>query len=139
MKLLIVSLAALSLSGCASVIRGTEEQIAFTSEPSDAHVQLSNGLSCTHTPCDLKVSRKDEFTATFSKDGYRPEDVRVTTHVSGGGVAAGAGNIVAGGIIGIGVDAYDGANLDHEPNPGAAHLIPLASVKPARPSKVPVS
>ncbi len=139
MKVLIVSVCALGLGGCASVVRGTDEQIAFQSEPAGAHLQLSNGLSCSTTPCDLKVARKDEFTATFTKDGYQQQDIRVTTHVSGGGVAAGAGNVLAGGLIGVGVDAYNGANLDHQPNPVLAHMVATAPSKPGRPSKVPVS
>lgn len=113
------------------MVRGTEEQIAFQSEPTEARLSLSNGLSCPSTPCDLKVARKDDFTATFSKDGYKSESIRVTSHVSGSGVATGAGNIILGGVIGVGVDAYNGANLDHEPNPVVAHLAPTEPVPSA--------
>ena len=105
------------LGGYANVLRGTDEPIAFMSNPPSAAVSLSNGLQCPTTPCDLKISRKDEITATFTKPGYQPQSVRVTTHIAGGGVAAEAGNIIAGGIIGVGVDAYDATNLDHSPNP----------------------
>lgn len=139
MRSVLIFAVACSLGGCASVIRGTDEQIAFQSTPTDAHVSLSNGLSCPTTPCDLKIARKDDFTATFTKEGYRPESVRVTTHVSGNGVAAGAGNILAGGVIGVGVDAYNGANMDHEPNPVIVTLTPLEVAKPSRSRKPPIS
>lgn len=127
MRFVCLFLVACTLGGCASVIRGGDEQVAFVSNPAGASLALSNGLACPQTPCDLKLSRKDDFTATFSKQGYRPESVRVVSHVSGGGVAAGAGNIIAGGIIGVGVDAYTGANLDHSPNPVEVILAPAGS------------
>ena len=113
------------LGGCASIVRGSEEPITFQSEPAEAAVSLSNGLSCPSTPCEMKVARKDDFTATFTKPGYEPTSLRVVSHVSGTGAAVGAGNILAGGVIGIGVDAYNGANLDHEPNPVAVKLAPV--------------
>ncbi len=126
MRVAFLFLVVCTLGGCASVIRGGDEQVAFVSNPPGAGLALSNGLACPQTPCDLKISRKDDFTATFSKPGYRPESVRVVSHVSGGGVAVGAGNIIAGGIIGVGVDAYTGANLDHSPNPVEVILVPAA-------------
>ena len=119
-------------------VHGNDEAMAFNSIPAGAAVSLSNGLQCPSTPCDLKISRKDEFTATFTKDGFRPESVRVTTHVSGGGVAAGAGNILLGGAIGVGVDAYNGANLDHSPSPVDVTLQPV-QVGPVKRKGVPTS
>ncbi|MEL7487392.1 MAG: hypothetical protein AAGJ87_09290, partial [Pseudomonadota bacterium] len=44
-----------------------------------------------------------------------------------GGVTSGAGNVLAGGLIGIGVDAGTGANLDLRPNPMTATLAPEES------------
>ena len=132
LRLFIVGVA-FGLSGCASVVRGTDEQISFQSDPSGAQLALSTGLSCAQTPCELKVPRKDDFTATFSKAGYQPESTRVVSHVSGAGVGVGAGNLLVGGVIGIGVDAYTGANLDHIPNPVIVHLNPEPA--PAAPVK----
>jgi hypothetical protein len=37
-----------------------------------------------------------------------------------------AGNVLAGGVIGIGVDAYTGAAFDHTPNPVSVSLVPSA-------------
>lgn len=36
-----------------------------------------------------------------------------------------AGNILVGGLIGIGVDAVTGATLDHFPNPAVISLVPV--------------
>ena len=118
------------LGACASITRGTGEQVAFQSEPPGAEVKLSTGLGCPQTPCAFEVPRKDSFIATFTKAGYQPEQILVGTKVSGGGAAGMAGNLIAGGIVGAVVDASNGAQLDHDPNPVLAHLKPLRSVSP---------
>ncbi len=88
----------------------------FNSAPSEALMRTSTGLTCT-TPCTLKVGRKDEFIATFSKPGYVTQDVPIKTQVAGSGVAGVAGNVLVGGVIGVGVDVVSGASLDHCSNP----------------------
>lgn len=113
--LLPLALTGLVLSGCATVTRGNTEDVMFTSVPTGATVTTTNGFNCT-TPCSLKMKRKDKFVATF-KEGGKTRQVKVTTEVSGGGGTALAGNVLAGGIIGIGVDAATGASLNHVPNP----------------------
>lgn len=44
--------------------------------------------------------------------------------MSGKGAAGLAGNILVGGLIGVGVDAMTGATLDHSPNPALITLVP---------------
>ncbi|MEK6205036.1 MAG: hypothetical protein N2B02_05325, partial [Amylibacter sp.] len=44
-------LAAMSLTACATIIRGDSENIAFTSSPQGASVSTTTGIQCT-TPCD---------------------------------------------------------------------------------------
>src|SRR5215210_5654674 len=97
MRKMIVLAAAISLGGCASIVRGTGEQVAFQSNPEGAEVRLSTGLGCPATPCAFEVPRKDAFVATFAKASYRPEQIHVGTTVGGGGGAALAGNVLAGG------------------------------------------
>ena len=89
------------------------------------------GHVCT-TPCTLQFQRKDEFTITFSKPGYVPQDVAVTTRVAAGGAAGFAGNVVLGGLVGMGVDAATGSTLEHVPNPVAVTLEPVAGAPPRR-------
>jgi hypothetical protein len=72
------------------------------------------------------VSRKSEFVATFSKEGYESQDVMVQTRVAGSGVAGFAGNVLIGGVIGMGVDAATGSTLEHYPNPVTVSLAPMA-------------
>jgi hypothetical protein len=124
-SLLAILAGSLSLGACATVTRGTTEQITFDSEP-PAAMRTSTGLTCPTTPCTLQVDRKSEFVATFSKDGYESQDIMVQTRVAGSGAAGFAGNVLIGGLVGMGVDAATGATLEHFPNPVNASLAPLA-------------
>jgi hypothetical protein len=83
-------------------------------------VVTSHGYSCEATPCAIKMPRKSQFTATLTKPGYKAATITVSNKVKGGGGAAMAGNLLAGGIIGAGVDASNGSMLDLVPNP--AHV-----------------
>lgn len=117
-------LVAFTCSGCASVTRGWSEQVQITSNPAEAQARTSLGYACT-TPCTLQVNRKDEFSVVLSKDGFHSAEVPVITRVAGAGVAGFAGNVVLGGVVGMGVDAVSGATLEHYPNPVSATLTPL--------------
>ncbi len=55
--------------------------------------------------------------------------MQVGTRIANAGAAGFAGNVLVGGIIGMGVDAASGATLEHHPNPVVAVLQPVA---PAR-------
>jgi hypothetical protein len=76
------------------------------------------------------VSRKDEFSVTVSKPGYTDEVIQVKTQLAGAGAAGLVGNVIVGGVIGIGVDAVTGSTLEHVPNPVKAALQPLVQERP---------
>src|ERR1041384_7486836 len=126
--MVLVVLAPMGLGGCASVTRGWSEQLQINSQPEGAEVRTSLNQQCV-TPCTLTVQRKDEFSVSFAKPGYQPQTIQVGTRVAGGGAAGFAGNILVGGVIGMGVDAASGATLEHFPNPVVAVLQPVG---PAR-------
>src|SRR6266550_774297 len=94
-----VLVASVLLAGCATVTRGTRQTFKIESTPSQAKVELSNGESCV-TPCILKLKRKPGFNATFTKDGFETKTVKIDSELHGGGAAAGAGNLLLGGVIG---------------------------------------
>jgi len=116
--------AALVLCGCATVTRGTSDQVQMRSAPSGAVATASTGEICT-TPCAISVGRKDQFTVRFEKPGYIPQNVQVRTQASGAGEAAMAGNLIVGGLVGLATDASTGATLDHVPNPVSVTLKPV--------------
>ncbi|WP_374276041.1 translation initiation factor 2 [Brevundimonas sp.] len=114
--------AALSLSACATVTRGTNTAWEVTSVPTGAEVHTSNGFHCEATPCAIKMPRKSEFVATLTMDGYEPATITVTNKVGTGGGTAMAGNVLVGGLIGAVVDGSSGAMLDLTPNPATVTL-----------------
>ena len=119
---LVIALSALC-GACATVIRGTTDGVGFNSTPSGAEVHTSNGMGCV-TPCTLVIKKNEEFIATFEKPGFIPQQIPVSRQVVGGGVAATAGNVILGGVIGLGVDAATGAGFEHVPNPVSVVLQP---------------
>jgi hypothetical protein len=122
MRLCGVVIATLLLPACATVTRGTKQNFVIESTPAKAEVALSTGQKCT-TPCKLKLKRKDGFTATFTKAGYQPVNAEVKSKLATGGAAAGAGNVLMGGVIGAVVDGSNGSLNDLKPNPLKVELV----------------
>lgn len=115
--LLFISLIAPTLAGCGTIVRGTTETVTVNAVPMDAAIKTSNGRYCPRSPCTFEVDRKEAFTAFAEHPEYHPGSMEIKTKVSGEGAAGMAGNVLLGGVIGIGVDAATGATLDHYPNP----------------------
>lgn len=147
---------ALAAAGCATVARGTSEQIQFDTVPSGAEVRVTvnspfatsepqqpdapppQTLACV-TPCVLQVKRIDRLAVTMTKAGYETESFPITPQASGEGVGGSVlGNALIGGAIGLVVDSASGSMLDHCPNPVRVTLravpgIPAAQRGRARP------
>src|SRR5258708_39914329 len=132
MRLLGVVALAAALGGCASVTRGTTENISISSTPSGAEATIS-GLevptACV-TPCAIVAKRSADITVSFAKEGFEPEVVQLTKEVPATGAVGFAGNIVAGGLVGMGGDAVTGAAQDHKPNPVIVTLNPIRRMAP---------
>lgn len=111
-----------ALSGCATVINGTSQDVQIASEPSGATVKLTNGTTCT-TPCEVNLKRRHDLRVDFTKEGYKPAYVLVQSRTGG----AAAGNILLGGLIGGVVDGANGASNHLAPNPVSVKLVPLGS------------
>jgi hypothetical protein len=135
-RLLLAAAIALPCVGCASVTRGTTENISISSTPAGATAEIS-GLdvptACV-TPCVVQAKRSADIIVTFNKEGYEPQVIPLTKEIPGSGAAGFAGNVLLGGVVGMGVDAVTGAALDHKPNPVIVTLQPLAPAQP-RPVK----
>jgi hypothetical protein len=103
------------------MIRGTTEELQFSSSPAGAKASLSNGQSCV-TPCAITLPRNGSFAVTFSKDGCDDHLTSVFPTLAGAGV-------ILGGLIDYGT----GAVYSLQPNPVLAGL---RCAKPA-PTTVP--
>lgn len=102
--LVLLSAMILIINGCASIVHGTTEAEVFTSSPSGAHVKI-DGRNYGHTPVNTSLERGKDHTVEISLPGYKPATFTLEKHVSGWFF----GNIIFGGIIGLVVDAADGA------------------------------
>lgn len=113
-----------ALAGCASVTRGFNDTVEIYYDPPQAKVSTNLGHVCTSSPCSLEVPRKKAFTVSAGLEGYAPQVVQVESKLAPGGVAGMAGNVLVGGVIGVGIDAATGATLEHFPNPVLIEMIP---------------
>jgi PEGA domain len=136
-RLVLAAAIALPCVGCASVSRGTTENISIVSTPPGATAELSgldNPTSCV-TPCVVVAKRSADITVTINKEGYEPQVIPLTKEIPGTGAAGFAGNVLVGGLVGMGVDAYTGAAQDHKPNPVTVTLQALAPAAAPRAKK----
>ncbi len=124
--LLAVSALTALTSGCATIVKGTTQEIPVASEPTGARVAV-NGSPAGTTPTKVTLSRKQNHMITLEKEGYESESVALTKRMGG----AVAGNIIAGGLVGWGVDAVSGAQYNLHPETVNVRLRPLAPTAPA--------
>lgn len=120
------------LGGCATITRGTTQSWSVQTEPAGANVKLSSGEQCK-SPCSLQKKRKDPFQVTIDLPGYEQVVTQVISGVKGAGAAGMAGNVIFGGLIGVGVDVASGATKDLTPNPLVVKLLPLNGAAQAAP------
>lgn len=97
-------------SGCATIIRGTDQPLQIMSDPPGARAALGTGQSCL-TPCSVEVSRSTSTVVTFERAGCEREMISVFPTIAAAGV-------VLGGVIDYGT----GAVYSLQPNPVVANL-----------------
>ena len=127
------------LPGCATVVRGTNQDVSIVSEPPAALAKLSNGMSCI-TPCRLELDRQEDVRVTLTKPGYQPVEAQILSKVRGSDYVLGiGGNFLVGGLVGAVVDGSNGAIRSLEPSPlevtlrrWGAPAVSAAGTTPAR-------
>jgi hypothetical protein len=131
----------MAVSGCASIVEGTTQSIAVTSSPvSGANCVLtsSEGTYYVTTPGNVTVHKtKNDLAVVCKRDGYQDASTKISPHFNG----ATLGNVIAGGVIGVGIDAATGANFNYPdkfdvPMMAVAMPAPMtpASAAPATPA-----
>jgi hypothetical protein len=123
-----------AVSGCATIVDGTHQSVSLNSTPEQgAQCTLTNSQGTWYitTPGSTEVHKtKTDLTIDCTKPGYQPGHMVATSHFGG----ATFGNILAGGVIGAGVDAASGANYYYD-SPitvplGQADLHPMQQMHP---------
>jgi hypothetical protein len=112
----IAAIAALgvALSGCATIVDGTHQSVSVNTTPvQDSQCTLTNsqGTWYLKSPGSVEVHKtKTDLHIACTHDGYQPGDMVAVSKFGG----ATFGNIIAGGLIGAGVDAASGANYYYD-------------------------
>jgi hypothetical protein len=101
---LAASITILSLAACASIVSDSEEVVTISSNPTAAQIAIADqsGVEVYRgtTPATITLDASagyfdgQEYTVTFSKEGYDPTTVKVDSRINGWYV----GNIVFGGL-----------------------------------------
>jgi len=116
MKFKIFTLAILALitTSCASIIHGSSQIVDFNSQPSGATITI-DGKEYGKTPQSINLKRKGRLNGEDSNkkhydvkialDGYYDYELKIKREMDGWFI----GNILFGGLIGIIVDASNGA------------------------------
>jgi hypothetical protein len=116
MKIKIITIVVLTLimSSCASIIHGPAQIVDFSSQPNGATISI-DGKGYGKTPQSIELRRKGRLKGDKSKkkvyevkialDGYYPYELKIKREMDGWFI----GNLLFGGLIGIIVDASNGA------------------------------
>jgi len=95
-----------SVSNCATIVRGTSQDLRAESTPSGARV-IVNGEDKGATPTTLTLKRNRTHQVIFRLEGYDDITINIDRHFKAG--AAIVGNIFSWGLIGIVVDVANGS------------------------------
>ena len=112
MKKIALLASGLSLASCATIISGTNEKIAFTSEPSGAKVLYKGQEKCT-TPCVATFNKSlSAVNVEYRHSDFPAKNVDLNRSFNGVTVL----NVLLGGIIGIGIDVATGSVMNYTDN-----------------------
>lgn len=128
-SLTVLSPLLLFAGGCASIVKGTTQAIPVSSDPAGADVKI-DGNKIGQTPVSVEAKRKTDHLITIEMPGYQVESIAVTRNVGG----AVYGNILAGGLVGWGVDAMSGAQYNLSPATISVKLKSASTSEPTAPS-----
>lgn len=121
LNILLILLLLFLSSGCATIIHGTTQDVGIITDPSGAELVL-DGQERYKSPAKITMKRKEDHTVEVSKAGYQKETINIKSVLSG----AVAANIIAGGLIGWGVDAVSGGQYRLVPETVDLRLRPVA-------------
>lgn len=116
-RLLLTLACALGLPACATVTTGTTQSLSVITDPPGAACRLERGGSAigivNPTPGTVQVSRSmHDIQVQCRRPGYQPALATVSSQFE----PLFLGNILIGGLIGMGIDIASGAGAYYEPS-----------------------
>ena len=99
----LIAVAVLTFSSCATIFKGSTDEVKFSSDPVGAKVYV-NGDMLGITPFPIELKSNKTYTIEFKKEGYETKTVLLNNSVGAGWVVLD----VLGGLIPIVIDAATG-------------------------------
>lgn len=127
-QILCIALLSLAITGCASITRGSSQSVAITTPPTTGalcNLNSSQGNWQVMSPGAVTVEKSSEdIQVRCEKEGFQPAVAVIPSNFEGWTI----GNLVFGGIIGLGVDAATGA-INKYPNSFQVPMVPLSTAQ----------
>lgn len=101
----------LLVSGCATIVSGSKQNVKFSSNPSIATIFIDE-VEVGKTPFEIKLARKSEHSVMIKLEGYQTYETKLTKKFNAWYI----GNILFGGLIGVIVDPITGAIYNLSPD-----------------------
>ena len=117
--------AAGTLTGCATIVQGTDQRINVNSSPEGATVSV-RGEQMGVTPTTLNLKRGRDYALLIELDGYDPITVNLDKEFDF--APAALGNLFSWGILGLVVDISNGAAYELSPDFVDANLAELQAM-----------
>jgi len=107
-------------TGCATIVTGggEDQPVRFASTPRGATVYVDDN-PIGQTPISARLTRKDEHRVRIEHPGYRPYEKTIGSGFNEWII----GNVVLGGLVGLGVDLLSGTNPALDTNNVHAKMI----------------
>lgn len=132
--LVTIAVIGVSLGGCASIVKGGSQSITITTPPTtgaNCMLSSSQGHWTVVSPNVVTVSRsKEDMAVHCSKTGWQDATATIPSNFDGWTI----GNLVFGGLIGVGIDAATGA-INEYPNTFQVPMLKVESAPAAQPSQ----
>jgi len=121
------------ISGCASIVSGTDQTLTFNSEPDGATVIVA-GKTVGKTPLSVQIDKDENQSLTFEKEGYKTYTTQLSTTMD----SWFWGNIVFGGFVGSTTDGMSGAINEFSPDQYFVTLTPTTpyNLSTSKPRKI---
>jgi hypothetical protein len=128
-KLTVALTAFVALTGCATIVKGTTQSVALETPGAPGAKCTLSSSSVSNvtlvTPASVVLQKGSESVRVLCKKECFEDGVGIITS---GTEAMAAGNIIAGGVIGLGIDAASGAmNKYNEQN--QITMVPIKGCK----------
>ncbi len=126
-KIITIGIFTLLMSSCASIAHGPTQIVDFSSQPSGATITI-DGKEFGKTPQSIELrrkgrekgdkSKKQQYDVKISLNGFYPYEIKIKREMDGWFL----GNLLFGGLIGIIVDASNGAMYKLSPDQVIAQM-----------------